>query len=743
MRIKASNYLIARKVVLPFGLVSLCLVPLSCTPATQETLATAPASPQVQMVRVQSSAQVASKPDVAGQHTFVFVSDKPLKSVAVAGSFNNWNTSANPMKADADGKTWRLSLPLDYGKYQYKFVLDGSTWVPDPQATGKEPDGNGGFNSVLMMLPADYQTPASPNDGQTATSALLHSSRVPYLNYDQGKLTFTLRTRANDVRQVTLLVANHRYPMMLSNSDDLYSYYKAQVPWDKKTNLSYNFELADGSKIEKFGADGMTAQPRSFQVDAQSFQPFVVPSWVERTIIYQIFPDRFANGDKSNDPKDVVPWNAAPQGFSRFGGDAAGVRQHLPYLSDLGISTVYFNPVFQSPSNHRYDTQDYKRIDPQFGTNAEFAALTKDMQKRGIRTVMDFVLNHTATTFAPFQDVVKKGQASPYKDWYFIKGYPVKVADPPNYVAWSNYPSMPKLNVMNPATGDYLLGLVNYWKAQLPLAGVRLDVANEVDPRFWRKMRTRVKGLDPQMWIMGEEWGDAKPWLGGDQWDSVMNYQFRDACLHFFANGDTSSSQFTDHLMQVYNSYVPQVSRNVMNMLSTHDTPRLLTLCKNDVALHQLAATVQFTWVGAPSIYYGEELGMQGGADPDNRRGMRWDLATPANPMLQFYRHLIKIRNGSRALQSGDPTILLSDDAAKTVAYSRTLDNDIALVALNRSDTAQTLNIPLPQNSAMSSARARGLVDALSGKRFTISGTRLTLQLAPKSSVILLPTNAA
>jgi glycosidase len=721
------------------GLASVGLLPLSCASANQPA-SQASVLPSELRVESRVQAQVASQPQVRIKHEFVFTSDKKLKSVAVAGTFNNWNKDASPMKADADGTTWRLSLPIDYGKHTYKFVLDGETWILDPKSARNENDGNGNTNSVLIALPPDYQTAASPNDGRTSSSALLHLSRAPYFNYDRGKLALSLRVRPNDFQQIRLRSSGRLYSMQRSSSDELYALYTAELPWDKKQDLSYTFELTDGTRIQKFGANGLAAKPRPFQVNARTFQPYTVPGWVEQTVFYQIFPDRFANGDKSNDPKDVVSWNTSPQWFNRFGGDVAGVRQHVSHLVDLGISSVYFNPVFQAPSNHRYDAEDFKKLDPQFGTNAEFAALTRELQKQKIRTVLDFVFNHTATTFAPFQDIRQKGAASTYKDWYFIKSYPVKVADPPNYEAWFNYPSMPKLNLMNPPTGDYMLNLVDYWKTQIPLAGLRLDVANEVDPRFWRRLRTRVKGLDSQMWIVGEVWGDGSPWLGGDQWDSVMNYQFRDACLRFFADGNTSSSQFTNRLMQVHKSYAPQVSRNMMNLLSSHDTPRFLTLCKDDAALHQLAATVQFTWVGAPSIYYGEEIGMQGGADPDNRRGMRWDLAKPDNKMLQFYQRLIKIRNRSRALQSGDPSILLADDAAKTVAYARTIDNDIALVALNRSDTPQTLDIPLPQNSAMAKARTRGLVDALSGKQWkTGSDARLKMELAPKSSAVLLP----
>lgn len=692
------------------------------------------------LIVLPAGAQTVSTVVARVPQTFVFKAASKLHSVAVAGTFNNWSKTANPLIVAADGLTWRGTVPLAQGKYLYKLVLDNENWIVDPNAAHQETDAGGNTNSVLLLTPSDYNIPASPNDGVTATSALLHNLSAPYSNYDRGKLTLSLRARPNDLRRVWLRATNRRYPLQLVSSDDLYALYRGDIAWDRKANLTYSFELLDGDRVEQFGANGLKAPAQPFHISAKDFQPFAVPSWVERTVFYQIFPDRFANGDKTNDPPDVAPWDANPTGFNRFGGDVAGVRQHLPYLADLGISGVYFNPVFKSPVIHRYETEDYKQIDPQFGTNSDFAALTQQMRQKGIRTVLDFVLNHTATTFVPFADIRQQGAASPYKDWYFIKSYPVKVADPPNYVAWMNYPSMPKLNVLNPATSDYLLGVAAFWQNTLPLAGLRLDAANEVDMRFWRKLRERVKRRDPQAWILGEEWNNGSPWLGGDQWDAVMNYPFLFANADFFADGKTSAAQFTARLIEVYNWYPPQVSRNLMNLLSSHDTPRFLTRCHNDARLAQLAAAVQFTWVGAPSIYYGEEIGMEGGADPDNRRPMRWDKATPDNAMLRYYKRLIQLRHASRALQSGDPSILLADDKAKTLAYARTLDNDIAIVALNRSDSPQTLTIPLPQNSMPQAVRKAGLRDALSGQRLVLSTAHsLSITLPPLRAAILLP----
>jgi len=674
-----------------------------------------------------------SSPDAIA-HSLVFHSARGVKSVSLAGEFNGWNKDANPMRADADGVTWRTALTLVPGSYQYKFVLDGDKWTLDPLApTRTEADGN--VNSLLLVAPPGYDKPASPDDGQTTVSALRHEQNEPYLNYDRGLLHFRLRTRTNDLRKVLLVIAAKSIPMTLVQSDDLFSFYEASIAWDGKSDFYYNFLLRDGSHSQFFGADGLKEVSRDFYLEAKTFRPFLVPDWVEKTVFYQIFPDRFEDGDKSNDPKDVVAWNAEPTGQSRFGGDLAGVKQHLPYLQDLGITGVYFNPVFASPSNHRYDTTDYKRIDPQLGTNAQFAALTRDMKARGIRTVMDFAFNHTATSFAAFQDVVKNGGASPYKDWYLEKSFPVRVQNPPNYVAYDGFAAMPKLNVLNPPTRDYLLGVADYWEGEVPLAGLRLDVGDEVDIRFWQGFRSHVKGLDPQAWIVGERWSNASPWLKGDQWDSAMNYPFLFASVDFFADGKTSASAYAGRLMALYNAYPPQASRAMLNLLSSHDRPRFLTLCKGDARLQQLAATVQFGWVGAPSIYYGEEIGMEGGADPDNRRGMQWSRATPQNPMLGFYRRLIAIRGNSPALQSGDPKILLADDAAKTLAFSRTYKEDIAIVALNRSNQTQTLSIPF-------SSSAKSWRDALGGRAVSVSPNgagALQIELPPLSSAILRP----
>jgi cyclomaltodextrinase / maltogenic alpha-amylase / neopullulanase len=669
-------------------------------------------------------------------HTFRYQAERDHQAVYLAGSFNNWDRRANPMRR-TDGKLWTLEMRLQPGKHQYKFVLDGEEWITDPLAARNEDDGNGNINSILMILPEDYKAPAVRGDGTIAQSALRHETQPPDFNYDRGRLSFSLRTRAGDVEGVNLVVNSERRPMRLTSEEDLYEMYRVSVPWDRQRDLSYWFEILDGGK-HGFGADGLShggEEVKPLAVKAAEFKPFKVPDWAERTVVYQIFPDRFANGNPKNDPKDVVPWTAEPTWFNRYGGDIAGILQRARHLEELGIGAIYFNPIFQSPSNHRYETSDYFLIDRELGSNDEFAHMTRYLSDRGIKTILDGVFNHTAVDFKPFADIRERGEASPYVNWYFIHSFPVKVGENPNYEAWWGFPSMPKVNLEHPEAKQFMLDVPGWWHRNAQIHGWRLDVANEVPMSFWRDFRQTVKRDGEDKWIIGEVWSDGSPWLKGDQWDSIMGYQFRDAAIRFVAEEQIGPTEFARRLMHVHESYAPQVSRNLMILLSSHDTPRFLTLCQGDQQLARLAATLQLTWVGAPSIYYGEEVGMEGGPDPENRRGMRWDLATADNPMLKHYRALIKARNGSRALQSGDPHILHTDDAKGTLAYARVMDDESAIVAVNRSRQAQTISIPVKDIPVPPRLR-----DALTGRTFSISADGTwTVSLAALESVVLLP----
>ena len=683
---------------------------------------------------------------------FLYVSDVRLERVSVAGTFNDWNKDANPLKSSPDGKTWRTSVSISAGKHAYKFVLNGETWITDPKAVRNEDDGNGNINSVLLVLPEGYEAPAVKGDGTITLSAVKHEQKLPGLNWDRGQLTLTVEARSGDVKSVAVVytlgtsVRAVRVPMSLRSEDDFTARYSATVNWDRKVDIHYAFELYDGGRgpltLDNSGTwyarEVGTANPDSrYVLSSKTYQPVTPPTWVEKSIVYQIFPDRFANGSKANDPEGVVPWDGEPTYANFFGGDLAGVSQHLGYLKEFGANCVYFNPIFEGPSNHRYEATDYKRVDHRLGTNSEFAQLTRDMDREGIKTVLDGVFNHTAVDFFAFGDILKNQEKSKYLSWYTVKQFPVTVSDPPPYEAWFGFKSMPKLNNSNPAVRGYLLSVPDFWDKTAKVAGWRLDVANEIPSDYWRLFRKRVKSHGQDKWIVGEFWGDASPWLKGDQWDSVMNYQFRNAVLGFVAQGKTTPTQYWNALMRTYDAYGPQVSRNLMNLLGSHDTSRILTECGNDGRLARLAAMLQFTWVGAPSVYYGDELGMEGGRDPDNRRPMRWDLKTPSNAFLSLYKSLAALRLGDSNLESGNPELVKALDDKKVLLFLRTNGDSSTLVAVNRG--TEPAKLAVPQNEAAKITTFDNLVDSVKTTSKTVGrpNGQLTITVSPLSITVV------
>lgn len=662
-------------------------------------------------------------------HEFRYEADKDYKTVSVAGTFNAWNNQANPMTQN--GRVWTATINLQPGAHQYKFVLDGTTWITDPK--GKDvADGNGHTNTALTIVPPDFlKAPGRLGDSLITESAIEFRPEVPFVNYDQGQIRVRIRTRANDVMRVEVRSGGKDILMSQKPHDELYDYWVAKIPWDKKKKLDFYFACVDASAIRLVGPSGITSYDRKnvFTLDPMTYKPFEVPAWVENTVFYQIFPDRFDNGDKKNDPKEKTEWLGAPTYSNRYGGDMAGIRRRVPYLKRLGVNAIYINPVMAANSNHRYDPGDFYKIDPEFGTNDEFAELTKHMDKEGVKVVLDQIFDHVGITFPPFVDVLKNQQNSKYKDWFFIKSWPVEVRPNPPYVGWWGTEYMPKINLANKEAYDYLMKSVDFWMAKATLAGWRLDVANEAPQWFWKDFRKRVKGIDPNAWIVGEVWTDASEWLKGDQWDASMNYPFRDVCIQFFAKKQTKPSEFVNGLMRVHNLYAPQVSRNQLNLISSHDVPRFMHEANGDRKMAAMAAITQFTWPGAPSVYYGEELGMDGGADPMNRKGMRWDLATSKNELLELYTKLAHIRTRVKVLAAGEPVIFNQDDAKQVAAYGRRWSSDFAVVAFNRSDKPQEAVIQLPIDWK------KEIVNALTGERIAVPANgKLSIDIPPVSA---------
>lgn len=526
--------------------------------------------------------------------------------------------------------------------------------------------------------------------------------------YDRETVHVRFRTGRGDVNRVVLLHGDkyewhecgyETAEMRIFARDELFDYWQAAVR-PKYRRLKYGFRLSDEVETLWLNEQGFHAVEPSnpylyfeypFLNPADVFEP---PAWVKDAVFYQIFPDRFANGDPSNDPESVLPWGGEPTPVNHFGGDLQGVIDHLDHLERLGVNAIYFNPLFEATTNHKYDTQDYMKVDPQFGTNETLKSLVQACHSRGIRVMLDAVFNHSGRTFAPFEDVLDKGAASPYANWFHVREFPLTVKDGiPTFDTFAFTELMPKLNTENPDVQDYLLQVARYWIEEIGIDGWRLDVANEVDHRFWRKFRDVVKAANPDAYILAEVWHDSLPWLGGDQFDAVMNYPLTEAILDYAVRGTRDGRQFADLLGAQLAAYPQQATEVAFNLLGSHDTARLLTLCRGNKQRMKLAAIVQFTMPGTPCIYYGDEIGLDGGEDPGCRKCMEWDETKQDQELLGFYMELVRLRKAHRALRDGSIEVLTAEKGRAVFAYAREAQGERLIVALNAGNRKEELSL--------------------------------------------------
>ena len=350
----------------------------------------------------------------------------------------------------------------------------------------------------------------------------------------------------------------------------------------------------------------------------------------------------------------------APNGDDFFGGDLQGIIDHLDYLKDLGITGLYLCPIFEATTNHKYDTTDYFEIDRHFGDKEVFRNLVVEAHKRGIKIMLDAVFNHIGYQSAQWQDVLKNGEKSPYKDWFHIQEFPVtedKLQNPrqlPYHTfAFASY--MPKLNTANPEVRDYLLSVATYWIENFDIDAWRLDVANEIDHQFWRDFRKAVLAKKPDLYILGEIWHTSQPWLQGDEFHAVMNYPLSESIKDYFLRQRKKTEQFISEINSQSMYYKQQISEVMFNLLDSHDTERILTTAKGNIQHVKAALTFLYLQKGTPCIYYGTELALIGGPDPDCRRVMPWDRVSEDNDMLNFMKKLIKIRKDvARIIQHGN-----------------------------------------------------------------------------------------
>lgn len=376
------------------------------------------------------------------------------------------------------------------------------------------------------------------------------------------------------------------------------------------------------------------------------------PQWLEDAVFYQIFPERFANGDRSNDPAGTQPWGGTPTRDNFFGGDLEGIREHLDHIQSLGANTLYLTPVFTASTNHRYDGEDYFHIDPALGGDPALDALIADLHRRGMRLVLDGVFNHCGWHHPYFEDVILRGADSPYVNWFLIEDFPVVSRPVPNYKTCSGCEYLPKWNVHNPLVRQHHLRVALHW-LERGIDGWRLDVPYFVNDAFWRLFRRTVKERFPHACLIGEEWESPTRWLHGDTFDGTMNYGVRDLALAFSASQKTDAAQATQAVISLQQQIPPHARHAMMNLVGSHDTPRLLQECGGSVFRAAAALALMFTYPGAPMIYYGDEIGLMGENDPGCRGCMPWDQNAWKRPLLEAVRALTRARAKSQALGRG------------------------------------------------------------------------------------------
>ncbi|MFM7051495.1 MAG: alpha-amylase family glycosyl hydrolase [Planctomycetota bacterium] len=600
-------------------------------------MACASAPPAEQLARPERASVVGAKapPSVelapaeggAWTATFTLRGVRADAKVSVAGSFNGWNPNATPMERMGDG-AFRATVTLSAARHLYKFVVDGREWIADPANATREDDGHGGFNCVLDLgaEPAFDAARAQVGDGAVEAAACLHDpTRQAWLQRsDDGGHLVRYRTLAGDAQSVLFVLGGREPEAMGSLSRSGGFEWREIRVTAAHGGETYGFIVVDGARA--------WADPSEFRVPVSTDAPFRTPDWAKDAVWYQIMLDRFANGDRSNDPPDTMPWTSAWRRLQpwesrdgqtfwqwavygrQYGGDLAGLRARLPYLKSLGVNAIYLNPVFEAPSPHKYDARTFVHIDDAFGTKGDaaeassredlldprtwtlsasdrlFVEVLAACKAAGMRVIVDGVFNHVGDQHEAFLDVRAKGRASRYADWFRIRSF-----EPFAYDGWAGFGQLPEFaktdtGFASPVVRAHVFEVTRRWMDPNgdgdPADGVdgwRLDVPNEVPIEFWREWRGLVKGINPDAYIVGEIWNPAGEWLDGRTFDAVMNYPFAQAVVAWAAGGAGAPkpSEVDARLAALRLEYPAQATFALQNLLASHDTDRLASMMAN------------------------------------------------------------------------------------------------------------------------------------------------------------------
>ncbi len=476
-----------------------------------------------------------------------------------------------------------------------------------------------------------------------------------------------------------------RREMERKYEDRLFAYYEILLPLED-VRFAYLFRIWENGKGYYYSEDGLTEEYDFALAYFNFFQVAYIneadihkeAQWMRQAVFYEIFIERFFCGIEDKDRSYInLEWGDKPSPKSFAGGDIPGITKKLDYISGLGINALYLTPIFCAISNHKYDISDYHMIDSHFGTNEDFGKLVRQAHKRGIKVVLDAVFNHCSELLPQFQDVLKRGKQSPYFNWFIING------DKPdkeklNYEVFAFCDYMPKFNTSNPEVQEFLLNIAVSWIKKYDIDGWRLDVSDEVSHDFWRTFRKRVKEVKADCVIIGENWHDANSFLKGDQYDSIMNYAFTKACLDYYAFDTFGAEEFAWKLNELLMRNTDQVNAMMLNLLDSHDTDRFYTYVKKNKDKMLSASAVMCMFIGAPCIYYGTEILLEGGYDPDNRRCFDWNEEHWDKEFGKQFREVIRLRR-NKIVEKGQISITAKEDLFILSRYSD--EGELVLIA--------------------------------------------------------------
>lgn len=514
---------------------------------------------------------------------------------------------------------------------------------------------------------------------------------------ENGKLRIRIATARGDMNAIYLHVrdkyigldrADTRacYKMRRYASDFGHDYFSADIDiqmaghFQKNPDmlcLRYFFELVDEAGARVWYGDSRFFSGEPGDVEAMYDCPLIsrreltfhIPDWAKNAVIYQIFPTRFATTENVPDKlwyKAPIAWNDDLKGNLR------GIIEHIPYLKELGVDVIYMTPIFRSNTSHKYDTIDYYAVDPSLGDENDLHELVDKAHANGMRVMLDGVFNHTSPDFFAFKDIKKNGKKSEYYDWYYLDSDDISFGsrtEKPSYQSFAYVGMMPKLNLSNPETADYVTGVACHYIKEFGIDGWRLDVADEIGHSFWKKFRKAVKAVNPDALLVGEVWHFSPDFLQGDEWDSVMNYAFYKNIGEMICEGHITPSGFLSQQGFLNGEYHSAVLPVLWNLIDSHDTSRFLYRAGGDKRKLALAAAFQMLTPGTPFIYYGDEVAMTGGDDPDNRRGMLWDESKQDKDMYHWYQRLTYFRHTINALTQGDYLRVDADDEKGLLEY--------------------------------------------------------------------------